>query len=227
MSIYNFFMSSIGAKIVMAISGAFLILFIIIHLLGNLGIFAGQEIVNGYALFLHSMPAILWVFRILLILAALGHIISAIRLNSKNRTASGNKYKKNNVLKASIQSRTMMLGGITLLCFIVYHLAHFTFHLIDPGYENLIDIKGRHDAYNMIVAGFQNIYIALFYIIAQLFLGLHLSHGFFSITQTLGIARERIAICIKFGGTIISIIIIILYISIPLSVMLGIITYAH
>jgi succinate dehydrogenase / fumarate reductase cytochrome b subunit len=211
----------------MALSGTFAIFFLIMHLLGNLSIFAGQEVVNSYALFLHSMPKVLWIFRILLIVSIIAHIVSAIKLNAKNRFANNIKYKKHTIVKASLQSRTMMLGGFTILFFILYHLAHFTLSIVDPGYENLIDVKGRHDVYNMLIAGFQNIYIVVFYVLAQFFLGLHLSHGFFSIAQTLGLTSGKLSVYLKYGGSALSIIIVCLYASIPLSVAIGAITYAH
>ena len=223
----KFFRSSIGSKIIMALSGLFLIVFIMIHLLGNLGMFAGRETFNDYAAFLHSKPVILWVLRIFLIFAALAHIFSSIRLNAKNRSANGLKYKKKAVVKATLQSRMMMFGGVTILCFLIYHLAHFTFGFVDPKYINLVNDQGEQDVYNMVIAGFQNIYIVLFYLLGQFFLGLHLSHGFFSAAQTLGVTQGVPASIFKVGGCMVSATIIGLYVSIPLSISLGIISYVY
>lgn len=220
----NLFTSSIFTKFIMASTGLFLIFFITIHLLGNLDMFFGKDAVNEYGVFLRSMPKILWTMRIVLICAFVLHIFTSIRLSLKNKKARPIAYAKTHSVRATIASRTMMLSGSVLLAFVIFHLAQLTWGLINPQYANLMDEKGRHDVYNMTVLGFQNIYIVLFYIIAQIFLCMHLSHGFSSAAQTLGLtAKNKWADLLRYGGVIYAVCITLLYISIPVSVWLGII----
>lgn len=221
MNIFNFFLSSVGKKILMALSGILMILFLIFHLIGNLGIFKGQDTFNNYALFLHSMPIIIWISRIALLTIALLHIYLSINLNLQNKKANQQQYKRKVYIKTSIQSRTMMIGGLTILLFIIYHLYQFTFNCTE-----ILDNKGRLDIYGMVINGFQNVYVVLFYILAQFCLCLHLSHGFFSAAQTLGITQGISAKIFKTCANIIPTTIFILYSSIPIGVLLGIINCA-
>jgi len=218
----SFFSSSIGSKFVMAITGFFLIFFILIHLLGNLEIFYGAEGVNAYGVLLRSFPKLLWSMRIALIVAFILHIWISIRLSIKNKKARPITYVQNNTIKATLASRTMLLSGLVVLSFLAFHLSHLTWGLVYPEHANLIDAKGRHDVYNMTVLGFQNIYVSLFYIVAQVFLCLHISHGFSSAAQTLGLTSDsKWAVFLRSFGVFLAIIISFLYISIPASVWFG------
>ncbi len=208
----------------MAATGLFLIFFLVTHLCGNLQMFSGQDAVNTYAVLLKSFPKFLWGMRIALILAFVLHIGTSIRLSIKNRAARPISYGQNKPVRASVASRTMLLSGLVVLSFVLFHLAHLTLGWINPEQANLIDAQGRHDVYNMTVLGFQNIYIASFYIIAQIFLSMHISHGFSSSAQTLGLAVDsKWAIFLRRFGVCFALLIAALYISIPASVWLGII----
>lgn len=217
----HFWSSSIGKKTLMALSGGALILFLIAHLLGNLAIFEGQEAVNAYAVFLRSVPKLLWTARIGLILAFVVHIVTSVQLTLENKAARPQGYAVVKRRSASLASQTMMWGGLVVLSFVIYHLAHLTFGVTDPVVAQLVDSKGRHDVYNMVVLGFQNPMISGFYILAQLFLGLHLSHGFASAAQTLGLTQTGAAKTLRRAGRLFAITLAVLYISIPVSVMMG------
>jgi succinate dehydrogenase / fumarate reductase, cytochrome b subunit len=218
-----FYQSSIGKKIIVALTGLYLILFVIGHLLGNLEIYLGQDRLNAYAEFLQGMGPILWIERIILILAAILHIVATIQLTIENRAAKPQKYARPAYQAATPASRTMIYSGLLVLCFVIYHLLQFTFMLTNPKYRNLYDHFHRHDVYRMEILGFQQPLIALFYAASIFFLAAHLSHGFFSLTQTLGINNRRVSSFISNGGRWLSWLIFIGYVSIPASVLLGLV----
>jgi succinate dehydrogenase / fumarate reductase cytochrome b subunit len=222
--VLKFAQSSIGAKILMAISGALLFGFVMGHMLGNLQIFLGQQPYNDYAHFLKSTPELLWTARLGLLAAVSVHIITGIRLAFLNRSARPVDYKEKSFTKATLTSRSMLYTGSVVLAFIVYHLAHFTLGLTDPTHSGLIDPKGYHDAYSMFVYGFQNVYVSSFYIVAMVLLGLHLEHGVSSMFQTLGINHPRFNGLLNRVGPVFAVIVVLGNCSMPLAVMLGYIT---
>ncbi len=222
----RFFASSIGNKIIMALTGIIFIGFLMGHLLGNLQIFEGREAVNAYAALLKSMPKLLWTVRIGLILSLVLHVWTSIRLTLHNRAARPVAYAQNHPVSATLSSRTMMLSGLVVLAFVLYHLAHFTFTITHPEFADFHDSTGRHDVYGMMVLGFQSTYVSAFYVLAQILLCMHLSHGFSSAPQTLGMMNGTWAACVRRSGRALAVLIAAAYISIPLSVWLGIVTYA-
>lgn len=189
--------TTIGKKAIMAVSSIMLMLFIVAHLAGNLLVFAGREAMNDYANFLrdfgHGAP--IWILRAMVIVAVLGHIWGAVTLNLRNRAARPVGYRRKQSLESTVASRTMFFGGIALLLYIIYHLAHFTFHYGVPG--GMVALPAgqyahiEYDVYQMVVASFQNPVISGVYILAQLALGLHLYHGAWSFMQTLGLSHRR------------------------------------
>ena len=187
----NFFKSSIGAKAVMAASGAGLIGFVIVHMLGNMLIFSGQEALNAYAAQLRSMPMLLLVARGGLIGLFLAHIGSAVRLIVLNRRARPQGYVARASIQQKMATRTIVLSGLVLLAFLIYHLMHFTWGLTHPAHASLLDATGRPDVYSMVVLGFQQPAITGFYIISMILLGMHMSHGAASVFQTIGIQSPR------------------------------------
>ena len=222
----GFLKSNILSKFVVAITGLILVGFIIGHTLGNLLIFAGPEALNTYAVGLQDLGPGLWIFRIVLIIAAILHVITTIKLVRHNKAVAGN-YKVTNYKAATFSSRFMAYAGLTILFFVLYHLAHFTFGVVDAsayGMEATLD-NGRvvHDVYSMVVLGFRNVIISLFYILAVVFLGLHLKHGIHSMFQSLGIHGKKFTPMIQKVAALVAAIIVISLISIPISVMLGIV----
>ncbi len=194
--------SLITHKILMALTGLFFIFWVIMHLAGNLEIYFGQDAINEYSELLRTFPKLLWSMRIALIGSFVLHVFLSIKLARHNKQARPAKYiAKKNVL-SSLASRTMLISGLLLLFFIAFHLAHFSMGLVYPSYNNLIDSQGRHDVYSMTIIGFQNVYISIAYIVAQIFLALQINHGFSSAAQTLGIANVRVAGYLKNGGLI-------------------------
>ena len=216
-----FYQSSIGKKITVAVTGIILIVFVIGHLLGNLEIYLGQDHTNWYAEFLRSTGPLLWIVRIILILAVMVHIVATIQLTVENLRAKPGRYAVKARQASTFASRTMIYSGLLVLCFVIYHLLHFTFQTTNPEFRTLTDAQGRHDVYHMVILGFRQPLISLFYILALFLLSLHLSHGFASVTQTLGINNRKISGLISNGGRVLCWIIFAGYISIPITILLG------
>ena len=218
-----FYQSSIGKKIIVAVTGLYLIFFVIGHLLGNLEIYLGQDRLNAYAQLLQELGPFLWAERIILILAVIIHIVATIQLAVENRAAKPKKYAKSAHQASTLASRTMIYTGLLVICFVVYHLLQFTLMWTNPEYRNLHDELNRHDVYRMVILGFRQPLISLFYAAAIFFLAAHLSHGFASVTQTLGINNRRIGGFISNGGRWLSWLIFAGYVSIPVTILLGLI----
>ena len=223
-----FYRSSIGKKIIVALTGLILIGFVIGHLLGNLQIFLGPEYINSYAEKLRSLGVFLWVIRGFLLVTVLLHIYFTIGLAIDNRRARPIAYKKKNYNKATFASRSMALSGLVLLAFIIFHLAHFTVRVTDPRFQLLkADPLNRYDVYSMMVYGFQSPLVSGFYILAMFLLALHLSHGASSFFQSLGLNDRKLTPRLASLGRIFAWLIFIGYVSIPVAVLLGIIQPAQ
>lgn len=186
----DFLKSSIGRKYVMAVTGFLLFGFVVVHMLGNLQIFLGPDALNDYAKHLADLPMLLWPARIFLLIVLVLHIATAVSLGSGNRAARPVGYVKDATIRATYASRTMMMSGVIIFLFIVYHLLHFTFGKVQPQFFEHLDAKGREDVYAMVVLGFRNLYVSASYIIAMAALCLHLSHGLQSLFQSLGLREE-------------------------------------
>lgn len=215
--------STISLKLVVAISGAVLLLFVIGHMVGNLQVFLGPEVFNAYGEKLRMFPALLWVVRAAIACFALVHIVATIRLTLLNNAARPVDYSKKRSIKASFSSRTMVLSGLMLLAFVVYHLAHYTWKITNPQYQSMLDAHSKPDIYAMVIAGFSNPLIAIAYVVAMVLLGFHLSHGIFSIFQTAGVMTTNSVHKIERAALFITLIVVAGYVSIPLSILLGII----
>ena len=185
--------STLGKKYIMALTGAALFLFVVGHLVGNLQVFGPPEMINAYAHFLKSTPELLWGARIgLLIMVAL-HIAAAVTLSAENTAARPEPYAGRTSYGSSVQSRYMLVSGLVIAAFIIYHLAHFTALL--PGINGVGDfrklttvLRGETvpDVYATMVLGFQVWWVVLLYLVAQALLFMHLSHGVASMFQSLG-----------------------------------------
>jgi succinate dehydrogenase / fumarate reductase, cytochrome b subunit len=231
--VLGFFQSSLGKKYVMAITGLILFAFVVVHMLGNLQIFLGQDTLNAYAVFLQSKPEVLWIARLGLLFMVLLHIVSAVQLSRMNKAARPEAYGNTRVVAASYASRTMLMSGLIVLVFIIYHLLHFTvavpaINLLPAGpdfpgadFSALHDTKGRHDVYRMMVLGYSNVWVSGFYIVGMALLCLHLSHGLSSMFQSVGLKSKRYALLIERFAQASALIIFIGNCSIPIAVMLG------
>lgn len=186
-----FYRSALGKKVLMAISGIVLFGFVLTHMLGNLKLYQGAEKINAYADFLREMgepilphTGALWLLRGGLIVAVLLHIVCAYQLTRMNRKARPIGYKSRATIDATYASRTMRWGGVIILLFVLYHLAHLTFGTVHPDF-----VHG--DVYSNVVAGFSVWWVSAFYAVAQVALGFHLYHGLWSLFQTLGVSAPR------------------------------------
>ena len=178
----NIFSSSLGKKYIMAVTGFVMFLFVIGHLAGNLQIFLGPEAINRYGHFLQSNSEILWPARIILILMLVLHVWSAVKLSAENKAARPIPYGAWQPVGSTCASRTMLMSGIIVFVFIIYHLLHFTVQAqwVNLTHKNFIDFTDpakRHDIYKMMVVGFHNPFVSGFYILGMALLCLHLSHG--------------------------------------------------
>ena len=163
----RFYMSNIGLKIVMALTGFAMFGFLVTHMLGNLQIFWGAEIINGYAESLHDHPTVLWPLRFGLIGSILAHIHAAVTLTSRSMAARPEGYRK---LKRSKRVETSMrLSGVVVLLFVIYHLLHLTFGTAHGDY-----IAG--DVYHNVTTAFSNPIIAIVYMVCNVLVGVHLFH---------------------------------------------------
>jgi len=210
----------------MGITGLLLIGFVLGHMTGNLLIYAGPQAINEYGEFLQTAGhgVLIWVARIGLVTVFSIHMVLAFKLRSKNNNARPVPYGADGTIQASWASRHMMLTGIVIFLFLVYHLAHFTVGAIDAeNHKEVIarDVKNQFDIYSMVVRGFQQPLISGLYILAQLALGLHLTHGAGSWLQSLGLARGKIRNLIIPLGYGIAGVLVIGNCSIPISILLG------
>jgi len=218
--ISSLYKSSIGKKWIVGITGLILLLFVIGHLIGNLQIFIGQETFNTYAAFLQGLGDLLWAVRIFLIVVFVLHIVTTILLSIQNRRARPQAYAMKNYKRSTLASRTMILSGLIILCFVVVHLLDFTFQSTHPEFKTLHDSHGRHDVYAMVIAAFQQTWISVFYVIGVFLLCLHLSHGIQSFFQTLGLNSKHLTHKLVVGGRIFAWALFVGYASIPLAILL-------
>jgi succinate dehydrogenase cytochrome b subunit len=215
--------SSIGAKHIMAITGIALVGFIIVHMLGHLAVFVGQDAYNTYADKLQSLGALKWAARGGLLLAVVIHIAAALRLVVMNRAARPVKYAVYRPIQTPFYARVMPWTGIIVFAFIVYHLLHFTFGVIFHDYFTLTDPQGRHDVYSMLVLGFKNPVVSVSYIVATALLCFHLAHGVSSMFQSLGIRHPKYDRLIGALGPAFAAVLFVGFVSTPVAVMIGLV----
>lgn len=212
----RFWNSSIGKKIIVAFTGILLASFLAGHLIGNLLIFQGEHAFNEYAHFLQTMlhGYGVWIARIILLGALTLHVIATIQLTLENRAARDIQYHFPDTVTATVSSRMMIISGITILAFIVFHILHYTVR-VSPELAEL----GADNPHAMVIAGFNNALVSLFYIIAMTLLCSHLSHGVGSIFQTLGLRTHKTALAIDILSRAYALIIWLGFISIPISIL--------
>ncbi|WP_428264880.1 succinate dehydrogenase cytochrome b subunit [Haliangium sp.] len=216
--------SSVGAKHIMAVTGLGLALFVLVHMLGNLALLAGQDAINAYAASLKGTPPLLWGTRIGLLVIVVIHISAAYRLTLLNRAARPVKYVRFEPRRSPFYARAMPMTGLILLAFIIFHLLHYTIGVITPETFSLTDAQGRHDVYSMAVYGFQNPIIAGWYMLAMVLLCFHLAHGVTSLFQSLGINHPKYNRAIGYAGPAFAAVVFLGNSAIVLSVLLGVVT---
>lgn len=209
-----FYQSTLGKKAVMAASGFVLLGFVTGHLAGNLQIYLGPEKLNAYAEFLKHNPPLLWGTRIAVFVSVLLHVISAFQLWALKRRARPTRYEKKSSISSTYASRTMMWSGPIILAFLIYHLLHFTLGAAHPDFREA-------DVYRNVITGFQQIPVSVFYIVAMCLLCVHLYHGIWSMFQSLGIHHPTLTPWVKRVSAVWATLIAVGNISIPLSVLTG------
>jgi succinate dehydrogenase / fumarate reductase cytochrome b subunit len=233
--------STVGGKSLVALTGAVAVAYVIGHLSGNLLLWQGREAINSYAELLKSKAALLWAVRTFLLTAFVLHIYLALRLNLRNRRARPVPYAHEETVQASWASRHMVLTGLVLLFFVLFHLAHYTWHVVKPAevidsqgvahavnygelrerYVENGEVKYRPDVYSMVYYGFKSPVITGLYVICMLALTLHLSHGIGSMFQSLGLNGGRSRPVLAQVGVVVAILVGVGNIALPLSVIFG------
>lgn len=219
----SFWASAIGKKAVMAVTGIFLFGWITAHMFGNLKLYLGPEHLNEYAKFLITMGApllpnktALWIVRLLLIVCVWLHIQAATQLTLMNRAARPVGYRDREYVVGTYAARTMRWGGVIILLFVIYHLLHLTFGTVHP---NFIE----NDVYHNVVTGFQVWWVDVFYILANLALGLHLYHGLWSMFNSLGWNNPKFNNWKKVFATAFALLITAGNVSFPIAVLTGLV----
>ena len=216
------FSDSIGRKAVVAVTGLIMVLFVVVHLLGNTTIFAGPDGINAYAEKLHGLGPFVWAFRIFMAAMLVLHVIFAVLLTLENREANPDKYAVKKMLKTTFAGETMIWTGLLLLAFLVYHLLQFTVRVTpDIGVVGN-DAKNRVDVFTMVFTSFRITPIALVYVAAMVTLFLHLSHGIQSIFQTIGLNNDKTMPQFDALGKVLSALFLVGYSAIPVLILAGI-----
>lgn len=215
--------TAVGKKIMMAISGIVLFGFVFFHMLGNLKMYLGAEAYNHYAEWLREMGeplfphgVALWIARIILLAAVVIHIWSAWVVSRESRAARPHKYSMRQAVQIGYAERTMRWGGVIILLFVLYHLAQFTWGM---SWAHPDFISG--DVYHNVVTGFSIWYVSAFYIVAQVFLGMHLYHGLWSLFQSLGWNHPKYNIWRRRFAQVFSWVVVVGNISFPVAVLTG------
>jgi succinate dehydrogenase / fumarate reductase cytochrome b subunit len=212
----TFWQSTNGKKVIMAVTGAMMFAFVVGHMLGNLQMFEAPEHINGYGHFLHNLGELLWLERGIMLLAIALHITATVQLALRSNAARPVGYSRRQAINSSYASRTMYWSGPIVLAFIIFHLLQFTAGYIHP---HATFTEG--EVYSNVVAGFQVWWVSAWYIFAMCLLGLHLSHGLWSMFQSVGLAHPRNSVTLKNAARAVAALIVLGYISIPISVLLG------
>ena len=215
--------SSVGRKIIMAVTGFVLVAFVCVHLLGNSSIFIGADAINAYAQKLHSLGPFVWVFRLVMLTAFAIHIFFGIQLTLENRAATPEKNVQIKRLKTGFGAETMIVSGLVMLAFVIYHLLHFTVRVTNPEIYVPLGDHGMVDVFVMMVNGFSSALSVIIYVIGLGFLFLHVSHGFQSLFQTLGLSNDKSLPFMEMVSKLVGVVLLVGYISIPMLIVFGLV----
>ena len=225
-----FLTSSVGGKFLVAITGLILTIFVIVHMAGNLQFFLGPDVLNAYAETLKKNGGLLWTARFILLCAFIVHIATALWLNWKAKQARPVRYAYEQTVQASFASRHMVLTGLVVLVFTLFHIAHYTLGIVTQAslpsgesmnYLALRDPGRRPDVYSRLIFGFRNPIVSVLYIIAQICLFLHLVHGVASMFQTVGLNAPRAQRLIRIIAWVVALVVCLGNIGIVLGVWFG------
>ena len=212
----GFWQSTIGKKIVMAVTGIVMVGFVIGHVTGNLLVFRGAQHMNDYAAFLKSLGGLLWLVRAALLAAVILHTIAAIQLTRRAAVARPVGYHSRDPQVSTVASRTIRWGGLLLAIFIVLHLLHFTTGSLRPA-----GTFSHTDVYGNVVASFRIWWVTALYLVAMVALGLHLYHGTWSSIRTLGLTRRSADPLHRRAAAALAVLVYLGFSVIPLAVLLG------
>jgi succinate dehydrogenase / fumarate reductase cytochrome b subunit len=213
--VIGFYGSTVGKKVLMAVTGIILFAYVVAHMLGNLQIYIGEEQINRYAELLHSSAALLWTARLVLLFCVGVHIVAAVQLWLRNRASRPVKYKVFRPPEVDYAARTMVWSGPIIAAFVVYHILHFTTGHVHPDYQH---VKPFHN----VIVGFSQPGAAIFYIVANILLAVHLYHGVWSFFQTMGWDHPRYGSSRRWLAIAAAAIIGAANVSIPLAVLTGV-----
>jgi succinate dehydrogenase / fumarate reductase, cytochrome b subunit len=205
----------IGKKAVMAITGVVLFGFAFVHMAGNLQFFLGRTRFDAYGAGIKATPALLWGVRTLLIVSLILHVVSAIQLTALKRQARPQAYKRTANVGGNYASKSMFLGGLVLLAFLVFHILHFTTGQAHPNF-----VEGA--AYDNVINGFRVVPVAAFYILAMIALAFHLYHGVWSVFQSLGLNHPRYTPKLKVFAKLFAAVVTLGFVTIPIAVLAGV-----
>ena len=211
-----FFRSSIGLKLVMALTGVVLSGFVLGHMVGNLKVFEGADALNAYGRLLRYEMALLWTARIVLLVSVALHIWAYLLLTRSNLKARSHSYRVVTHRESSYASRSMRITGPLLLLFIIYHILHLTTGTVHSSFE-------EGDVYHNLVTGLSSPPIALFYLLAMAALALHLWHGIWSLFQTLGASQPRYDSLGRKVATVFTIVVVLGFSAVPISILAGLV----
>ena len=210
--------STVGRKVVMAVTGVALVGFVFVHMIGNLQLYLGPEPLNHYAVFLRTMlhGAGIWLFRGVMVVAVGLHAWAATTLTLDSWAARPQGYRLWKAKESTYASRTLRWGGVMLAMFVTYHILHLTVGSAHPEFA-------EGDVYHNVVVGFRVWYASAIYIAAMLMLGLHLDHGVWSLCQTLGLQHPRYKRLVRVASRAFAILIVLGNISFPVAVLTGVV----
>jgi succinate dehydrogenase / fumarate reductase, cytochrome b subunit len=215
--------TSIGKKVIMATSGLVLVLYVIGHMIGNLKAFLSQKELNAYADFLHRMgepifphTVLLWIIRVIVGTAFVLHVYFAIDLSIRSRGARQLRYAHTDRVQANPAPVTMRWGGVAIALFVVFHLAHFTWGWVHPGYTFV-----RGSVYQNVVSSFNQWWLVVIYLAALLALCLHLYHGTWSMFQSFGVNNRRWDPIIRRTAGTVAVVVFVGFSAVPIGVLVG------
>lgn len=221
-SLTKVFTTTIGQKAVMAATGGVMFAFAVVHMVGNLQMFLGWGDINHYADFLKSHREALWPVRIILTTCLVLHVTTGTLLAIANRQRRNVPYEVKKLVGASIGSRTMLISGSIVFCFILFHLLHFTVGTVNPEYLSFRDEHNQQDVYRMIRTAFSCAGIVAFYVLGVGALGFHLSHGVRAMVESLGLRMETWASRIDKTSIVVACLLFLGFASVPLAVLMGV-----
>lgn len=213
--------NTVARKLLMAFTGWLMIIFVVVHALGNSTMYFSG--LNAYAAALRVFPPFLWAVRLVMLAAVVVHGSVGIALFIENRRAQSRPSVMKQNLASTFTGRNMIWTGAAIAGFLVYHLLHFTLQMVDPASAavNNPDSSGRPDVFLMVVRAFEQTGVSAFYVAGTAALLLHLGHGIQSSFQTWGLNSERAFPYIRRGGLLAAIALFLAYASIPVAIIAG------